>query len=199
MAGEGDAERLVVLLEARIRDFERNMQKASGTATNSYRRMRGDSRSATQQMEQDMVRSTNRINQALAQSASKMGAYGKAAIGGFVGGLVAGGVAEAVSAVRDIAKGVASIGDEAKRAGVSMKAFQEWKFVAEQNRIGVDALTDGLKELNLRADEFVITGKGSAAEAFQRLGYSAEDLKKKLEDPSELLLEIIGLSIGVEL
>ena len=31
MAGEGDAERLVVLLEARIRDFEKNMQKAGGT------------------------------------------------------------------------------------------------------------------------------------------------------------------------
>ena len=27
MAGEGDAERLVVLLEARIRDFEKNMAK----------------------------------------------------------------------------------------------------------------------------------------------------------------------------
>ena len=68
MAGEGDAERLVVLLEARIRDFEKNMAKASGTATKSYGRMRKDSTTATGRMERDMVRSTGRINQALAMT-----------------------------------------------------------------------------------------------------------------------------------
>ncbi len=186
-----DAERLIVLLEARIRDFEKNMLKASGTADSSYGRMRKGSRSATRQMEQDMIRSTNRINQALASSAAKIGAYGKAAIGGFVGGFVAGGVAGIVSQIGQVSNSIAQVGDEAKRAGVSARAFQEWKFVAEQNRIGIDQMTDGLKELNLRADEFVQTGKGSAAEAFMRLGYSATDLKKKLEDPSALLLEII--------
>nr|WP_271175134.1 D-alanyl-D-alanine carboxypeptidase family protein [Agrobacterium sp. MAFF310724] len=49
-----------------------------------------------------------------------------------------------------------------------------------------------MKELSLRADEFIYTGKGSAAEAFQRLGFSASDLKEKLKDPSALLVEIIG-------
>jgi Phage-related minor tail protein len=187
-----DEERLVVLLEARIRDFEKNMQKASGTADKSYSRMRRDSRSATKQMETDMVKSTSRINQALATSATKIGSYGKAFIGGLAGGFLAGGVVGIVGQLGQVANAVATIGDEAKRAGVSAKAFQEWKFVAEQNRIGIDQMVDGLKELNLRADEFVLTGKGSAAEAFQRLGYSAADLKKKLEDPSALLLEIIG-------
>ena len=64
----GDAERLVVLLEARIRDFEKNMAKADGTATRSYDRMRRGSRSATRQMEQDMARSTGRINQMIAST-----------------------------------------------------------------------------------------------------------------------------------
>jgi hypothetical protein len=187
-----DAERLVVLLEARIRDFEKNMAKASGTADRQYGKMRRSSKSATRQMERDMARSTSRINQALAASSAKIGAFGKAAIGGFVGGIVGGGVAGVVSQIGRVANGIAQIGDEAKRAGVSVEAFQEWKFVAEQNRIGIDQMTDGLKELNLRADEFVQTGKGSAAEAFMRLGYTAEELKKKLADPSALLLEIIG-------
>lgn len=188
----GDAERLVVLLEARIRDFEKNMAKADGTATRSYDRMRRGSRSATRQMEQDMARSTGRINQMLASTSTKIGSYGKAFVGGLVGGLVAGGVAGVASRIGEIAKSVASVGDEARRAGVSAKAFQEWRFVAEQNRIGVDSLVDGLKELNLRADEWISTGSGPAAEAFQRLGYSASDLKTKLADPSALLLEIIG-------
>ena len=80
----------------------------------------------------------------------------------------------------------------AKRAGVDVKSFQELSHVADQNRISVDALTDGMKELNLRADEFIVTGKGSAAEAFARLGFNASELKKKLADPSALLVEIIA-------
>ncbi len=108
---------------------------------------------------------------------------------GVITGIVS---ASTVAVVRDAASAIASIGDEARRAGLDVKSFQELKYVAEHNRIGVDALTDGIKELNLRADEFIVTGGGSAAEAFQRLGYSAEDLKRKLEDPADLFTEIIG-------
>lgn len=188
MAGEADAERLVVLLEARIRDFEKNMAKASGTADRSYSRMRRDSRSATRQLEQDMVRSTGRINQALAATGTKIGAFGKAMVAGFV----AGGVAGFVTQIGGIARDIATIGDEAKMAGLSAKAFQELAYVAKINRIEVGALTDGMKELNLRADEFVVTGGGSAAEAFKRLGYGANELNEKLKDPSALFTEIIG-------
>ncbi|APH72884.1 hypothetical protein [Aquibium oceanicum] len=110
---------------------------------------------------------------------------------GIFAGLAAGGVAGVVNQIGQVAQGIAAIGDEAKRAGVSNRVFQEWAIVAEQARIPVDAMIDGLKELQLRGDEFAITGKGSAAEAFARLGYGAEELKSKLADPSALLLEII--------
>jgi len=114
-------------------------------------------------------------------------------LAGGAAGLITGIVsASTVAVIRDAAGAIASIGDEARRAGLDVKSFQELKYVAEQNRVGVDALTDGIKELNLRADEFIVTGGGSAAEAFQRLGYSAEDLKQKLEEPAELFTEIIG-------
>lgn len=108
---------------------------------------------------------------------------------GFITGVVTTG---AVAAIKEAANAIAAVGDEARRAGVSVQAFQELKFVAEQNRVAVDALTDGIKELNLRADEFIVTGGGAAAEAFQRLGYSADKLKDKLKDPSALFTEIIG-------
>lgn len=108
---------------------------------------------------------------------------------GLLAGLSAGGV---VTAIRETARAVAEVGDEAQRAGLSVESFQELKFVAEQNRIGIDALIDGIKELNLRADEFVVTGGGSAAEAFKRIGLGAESLRDKLKDPSALLAEIIG-------
>lgn len=185
-------ERLVVMLEARIRDFEKNMQRAEQRGTRSYHRLRGDSRSATRAMEQDMIRSTGRINQALAATGAQIGAFGKAFAGGLIGGAVTAGVAAFTSNLRGTIRAIAEVGDEAKRAGMSIQAFQEWKHVAEQNRVGIDAMVDGFKELNLRADEFIVTGKGSAAEAFERLGYSAQGLKQKLQDPSALMLEIIG-------
>lgn len=116
----------------------------------------------------------------------------KAGIVGLLTGLTAGGVLGLVSQVRDAADGVVDLAAEARRAGVDFESFQELKFAAEQNKVGVDALTDGLKELNLRADEFIVTGGGSAAEAFKRLGYNASDLNEKLKNPSALFTEIIG-------
>lgn len=187
-----DEERLVIMLEARIKDLERNMAKASGTTEREFRKMSQSSKRATDQMEKDAIRSTTRINQAMATVGTKIGAVGKAFSAGVWGGIAGLGVAGVVGTLASLAKGISEVGDQAKIAGVNVKAFQELKYVAEQNRIGVDALTDGLKELNLRADEFILTGQGSAAEAFQRLGFSAEDLKKKLEDPSALFTEIIG-------
>jgi len=140
----------------------------------------------------DFERQATKATTGVGQAFMRMGGIAKAGLAGLAAGVVAGGVTGIVGQLGQVAKGLAAIGDEAKRAGVSAKVFQEWRFVAEQNRIGIDAMTDGLKELNLRADEFVQTGKGSASEAFQRLGYTSGELAKKLEDPSALLLEIIG-------
>lgn len=187
----GDTERLFISLEARISDFEKKFAAAERKGTETYQKLQRGSKSATAQMEADMTRSAGRINQALASTSSQIGAVG-IALRGFAAGAVVAGITGLVGKTAEFARQIAEVGNEAKRAGVSVQAFQEWKYVAEQNRIAVDSLIDGLKELNLRADEFVVTGKGPAAEAFQRLGYTAEDLKAKLENPSELLLEIIG-------
>ena len=90
MAGEGDTERLIVPLRRGLTDFERNMLKAPGVSQKNFNAIKHMSKSATQQMEQDMVRSTNRINQALASTFPKIGSFGKAAVGGFVGSQPAG-------------------------------------------------------------------------------------------------------------
>lgn len=118
-----------------------------------------------------------------------MGPAGAAAAIGI--GALALGFTKVVTSSRDAARSIAEIGDAARRAGIDVEVFQELQLVADRNRISVDALTDGIKELNLRADEFIFTGKGPAAEAFQRLGFGAEELKEKLKNPSELLVEIV--------
>lgn len=187
-----DEERLVVLLEARIKDLERNMAKASGTTERRFREMSMHSKSATRQMEQDAIRSTTRINQALATVSTRIGDYGKAFSSSFAIGAATVGVTGFIAATKAAIESTAELSRQSRMAGVDVEAFQELKFVAEQNKIGIDALTDGLKEMNLRADEFISTGAGGGAEAFQRLGYSSEELAQKIKKPSDLFVEIIG-------
>lgn len=172
---------LAVSIEARLAKIERDWKKVPSIV--------GKGADGAEKRAQ---RATQRIEQHFSGMGSRVASIGKGMAAGFVGGLVAGGVMGIFDRVGDEAKRIAEIGDEAKRAGLGIEEFQELKYVAEQNRIGVDALTDGIKELNLRADEFIVTGGGSAAEAFQRLGYDAATLKTKLEDPSALFTEIIG-------
>ncbi|SFB82194.1 hypothetical protein [Tropicimonas isoalkanivorans] len=193
-----DKERLIVQLEARINEFEKRMKKAERTGTRSYTRLRTGSGSATRAMERDMLRSTSAINRALATTSSKIGAFGRTMAAGFVAGAATAALAKLSTDIAGTVKGIAEIGNEAKRSGLSAQAFQEWSFVAEQNRIGVDQLVDGFKELNLRADEFIVTGGGPAAEAFQRLSLGADRLKRGLEDPSELMLDIIDRLEGMD-
>ncbi|WP_371346066.1 hypothetical protein [Ancylobacter sp. IITR112] len=123
-----------------------------------------------------------------------MGAAAKgfqAAAAGIRAGIAGLTFAAVTASINGSVNALAELDDQAKRSGLSLRSFQEWKFVAESNRIGIDAMVDGFKELNLRADEFITTGGGSAAEAFQRLGFSATDLAERIKDPSEMMLEII--------
>ncbi|MBH1973986.1 MAG: phage tail tape measure protein [Rhodobacteraceae bacterium] len=176
---------LIVPIEARIDRLEKSLAKANG----SHRRFSSDIERRSKQSAERVAQSYDKAG------ASAAGAFKQIAIpfaAGFGLATLTEGVKGFVKALPQIVHGMAEVGDAAKRAGMSAKDFQEWKFVAEQNRIGVDSLTDGFKELSLRADEFIVTGKGSAAEAFARIGYNATDLKAKLKDPSKLLLEIIG-------
>lgn len=168
---------LIVPVEARITKLERGLERANRAQ-----------RRASRQMERRAKQSADRLTASYAKA-------GNAATGAFkrLGVAALAGVASAqtVRKVSDLTRGVAQLGDEAERAGLGVEQFQEWKFVAEQNRIGIDAMVDGLKELNLRADEFVVTGKGPAAEAFARLGFGADELRQKLESPSDLMLELV--------
>ncbi|MFS8124206.1 tail tape measure protein [Rhizobium sp. BR 250] len=193
-----DEERLVVLLEARIKDLERNMAKASGTTERRFREMSMHSKGATRQMEQDAIRSTTRINQALATVSTRIGDYGKAFTSSFAIGAATVGVTGFIAATKAAIESTAELSRQSRMAGVDVEAFQELKFVAEQNKIGIDAMTDGLKEMNLRADEFIATGTGGGAEAFQRLGYSSEELAQKIKKPADLFVEIIGRMMQFE-
>lgn len=109
-----------------------------------------------------------------------------------VKGALAGiGIGLSIQGVKEIISDIGSIETSAKRAGMSIKSFQQMKYVAESNHIEVNAMADAFRELNLRANEYAQTGKGSGADAFAQLGMSPEEVKKRLKDPSDFMLEII--------
>ncbi|MCB1511518.1 MAG: hypothetical protein KDJ36_11515, partial [Hyphomicrobiaceae bacterium] len=118
MPTANDTERLVVMLEARLTDFERNMLKASGVSRKNFDKIRKDSASATRNMERDMARATGRIQSMLG---GIVGNFGK----GLFAGVAAGGLAGIVKGFADVADSIASIRDEADKAGLTTKAFQE--------------------------------------------------------------------------
>ncbi|WP_062223982.1 hypothetical protein [Aureimonas sp. D3] len=172
---------LSVQIEAKMDRLQKQMDRADKLVARQFQNMQRSADRSAKEMEDRMASSASRINQSL-------GTIGK----GLVGALAIGGVEQLVSQYREVVTSVANIGNEARRAGLSTKAFQELQHVATQLRMPVDALVDGMKELNINVDEFAETGAGTGAESFRRLGYSADQLKKKIEDPSALLTEIVG-------
>ncbi len=168
---------LVVPLEARIDKLEKGLERANRTQ-----------RRASHQMERRARQSADKMSASYARAGNAAAAAFKRVAIPLAAGIASAGTARRIA---DVTKSIAELGNEAERAGVAVEDFQEWKYIAEQNRIGIDQMVDGFRELNLRADEFIITGKGPAAEAFARLGFSAAELRDQLKDPSELLLEIM--------
>jgi|GEM_PF-1131324 len=175
-----DTERLIVLVEARMTQLEREMKKASRVTGTEFTRMERRGKQAA-----------DRIESTMGGMATRVGSIFKNFGAGLLAGVAAGGISGIVAGFGSVAKGIAEIGDQAKLAGLSMQAFQEWKAVAEANRIPVDAMADAFKELSIRADEFATNGGGGAAEAFQRLGLTPAEVKAKLADPSRFMLELI--------
>ena len=171
---------LIVEIEGRVDKLEKALKRAN--------KAQGTSATA---MERRAKQSADKINSTYGAMGDKIGAAFKKLGPGLVAGLSIGAVTAIVDQMGNVVRSVAEIGDAAKIAGVSVERFQQLKFVATENRVEIDALTDGLKELSLRADEFVVTGGGSAADAFKRLGYGAADLSRKLNDPAALFAEII--------
>lgn len=173
-----EKDQLIVELEARVRDFERGMQRAAGTADKQFGKINRSAKQSAMSMQKTMQGAVTRVNGVL----SKLG----------IGAIAGGGFAGLLAGAQQAAASIAEIGRSARQAGLDTKSFQELGYVAKANRIEVESLAAGMRELSLRGSEFFTTGSGSAAEAFKELGYSADQVREKLKAPSQFLTEIIG-------
>jgi len=176
-----DVEKLLVTLEARMTQYTRELERARRSTDQTAGRI-----------EQRFNRMNSEMNQgtgaALRRMSDQFATFGRSLLAGVAGSAIT----QFANRVREIVGSVAEIGLTAERLGIGAEAFQGLQIAAEQSRVTVDALADGLKEMQLRGDEFATTGGGSAAEAFQRIGMNAADVTQALQDPAEMFLTIIG-------
>ncbi|MBL8570945.1 MAG: hypothetical protein JNK84_17890 [Phreatobacter sp.] len=112
-----DREQLVVDLIARVSDFERNIQKAEGTGTRSFTKLREESSRVTRSIEQDFERSTGRVNQALTSMQSHAGAFVSGLASRFAAPLSAAGI---LATLNKMKTELLAIDDLAKHVGLSI-------------------------------------------------------------------------------
>ncbi|MDG3575731.1 tape measure protein [Rhizobium sp. YJ-22] len=157
---DGNTEQLAIDVVAKISALEKQMAKANAITARAYRDMSASSRAATKQMEQDMIRSTIRINQALAATSTKIGSFSKAFAGAAAGAL-------SVREVIAYADAWTTAKNSLAVAGVvgrdQVKVLDALYQSAQKNAAPVQAL----------ADLF-----GKAAQASDNLGASQKDLLK---------------------
>lgn len=173
---------LVVDIEARVDKLEKGIAKANAIQRRGAADMENRARQSAKKLEDSYASSATKIGATFEKmfDAFKVGTASLVGAGGLALGL------------KEVADSIAEVDREAQKAGVSAKVWQQWRYVATATGASIDGVTDALKELNIRGDEFARNGKGSGAEWFQRLGYTAEEVGRKLQDPNALLDELIG-------
>lgn len=151
-------ERLVVLLEARVSEFEKRMLQAEQRGTRTYQGLSRGSRSATRQMEADMIRSANSVNRAVASTSTKIGGLGRLLAGGLSaaaliqGARQYGRLADEATRMQNALRVAGLEGEELTR--VYGRLFQS----AQRNAAPVGAMVDLYSKLALTQRELGVTG-----------------------------------------
>lgn len=186
-----EADGLQLQLGITLKQLTSQLAKAEARMNKTAKKMEDEFNRASGKSVQKMGAINKQADTMFARVSAGAAGAGAAMAKAFAPAAIVAGIASIGGAAMVAVRDVAAIGDAAKRAGLSASAFQEWKYVFDQNRIGIDQGVDGFKELALRADEFIQTGGGAGAEAFQRLGLSASELSEALKDPGALMLDIV--------
>ncbi len=189
-AAVGDGERLVVMLEARVNEFERRMRTSEQRGTRTYRTLSRESRSATRQMEADMLRSTSVINTALASTSAKIGSFGKAFLGSFaigaVGALGAGALAGTIRSTVAELSGLAKVAD---RIGITTEALQGLQRGFDLSGVAAGDLNSAL-EIFTRNIGQAAAGGGAMAPVLDRYKISVTGANGEMKGQLALLKEV---------
>ncbi len=187
-----ETEQLVVLLEAKIKDFEKSFQRAERQGTKTYTSLERGSRKATAQMEADMARSSARVNQAISGMSMKAGTFGKAFLAGLAGGAIAAVLGGITSDIRGTIGAVADLADEAARIGIDPEELQGLQF--GMKLAGVDA-ADASAALEKFTDNVgeAAAGGGALLNILKANGVALRDIDGSIRPTNELLGEFADI------
>src|SRR5690606_21868115 len=144
-----DEERLAIVMQLKYDQLQKQVARAQKALDKGTGAMEKRTKKAADNMDKTMGKAAGTIREQLA--------------GMFTPFLAGGMVAAAATAFKQISTSIAEVGREADKARVSTKVWQQWTYVAKATGASIDGVTDALKELNIRGDEFAVTGKGGAA------------------------------------
>lgn len=179
---EGADERLIVMLEARISEFERRMGQAERRGTRTYQGLQSSSARATRQMQADMVAASGRINQALASVHSQIGGFAKAFIGGLAIGALNGIAGAARSAVADMA----DLADVADRVGIDVESYQGLQQGLKLAGVEANEAAGAMQAFTDRLGD-AATGEGKLAEILAKSGIALTDRTGAMRDTLDIL------------
>jgi hypothetical protein len=169
-----ETEQLVVALEARIRDFERNFQKASQTANREWSQIERRGREASTKLEGTFAQASKGIT--LAMNSLKVG----------LAGIGAGSLLAIGDMAQKAVASTAAIGDLADKTGISIERLQELAFGATQANLSFDDLDGGLLKFSRGVGQ-AAQGQGELLKVLQSMGISLFDITGRLRPLSDIL------------
>ena len=179
--GGGNAdERLIVMLEARISEFEKRMKTAERTGAKSYQGLQRGSSLATRRMEADAISAAARINQAMGSIHTQIGGFAKA----FAGGLVVGALSGIASAARNAVGEMADLADLADQIGIDVENLQGLQ--QGLKLAGVEDATASLQGFTARLGD-AAAGEGALADVMAEAGVKLKDRNGNMRDTLDIL------------
>ncbi|MBN9437036.1 tape measure protein [Bosea sp. (in: a-proteobacteria)] len=182
----GEAEQLVVSLEARIRDFERNMARAQRTANDNFTGIERRARVAGRNLENAMATSTSAMSRRLEN-------FGSVAAGKLKGAFAAIAAGVTLNELRQVADRYTGIMNSLKVAGVKdadlSGVFDRLFASAQRNAVPLDALA----QLYGRVSQAQTTLKASSSDILRITDIVAQSLRvagKSASESSGALLQL---------
>lgn len=169
-------DRLIVMLEARVTEFEKRMTRADRLA---QRRMR------------NVESNANRMQQRVDASLARAGRAGFTAIARYATMALAPilSVRAAINTATTALREFDTLGNRARMFGVDVESLQELRFAAEQSGMAVDNFDTALRRFIRRSAE-AAQGTGAAKNAFKELGVELHDNEGRLRRSEDLLRDV---------
>lgn len=180
-----DMARVVLQMEAEVGKLRKDMDGAARVVEGSTSKMEQASRRAARNMERDMTNAASKIGGAFK-------GLGATFLGGFAGGIFAGGLEGFARGVKSTVSELATLHKVIERVGLDAKVFQELEFGFKLAGVEAGAFADGMDKFNKNVAVAATQG-GKLADILKANGVAIRDSNGKIRDAQSLLRDYANL------